>query len=320
MLEDRDYMRQPEYHDSGWRPSFHPRWSWTVVLLMVYALVFVTQLIVQKAFPGNDFFRGHPILSKDGLELIPGYLPLSVEGLAHGYVWQLVTYQFLHANWLHILGNSWVIYVFGREVESMLGGRRFLVLMFSSGILGGIFQMLVALLWPGYFGTHMQGPQFFSGETVGASACAFGLVAVYALMYPERELTMLIFFVIPLHLRAKMLLFGEAVLALAGFAFPDVIMPGVAHAAHLGGMVMGWFFVRKIVQGDWSRLGGFLHPAEKRPPRRPVLEPLEEKSETGFVESEVDPILDKISAHGLQSLTPREREILEAARKHINRS
>jgi predicted DNA binding protein len=93
----------------------------------------------------------------------------------------------------------------------------------------------------------------------------------------------------------------------------------VAHAAHLGGMAMGWFFVRKILQGDWSRLTGALRPAKKVLPRRISPEPLEKKSAAGFVESEVDPILDKISAHGLQSLTPREREILEAARKHIRR-
>ena len=306
MLEDRDYMRQPEYHDSGWRPSFHPRWSWTVMFLIAYAIVF----LVEQLFPNNSFFQGHEIVTSDGVGIFPGYLPLSTQGIEHGFVWQLVTYQFMHKGWVHILMNSWVIYVFGREVESILGGKRFLALMFSSGIIGGVFQIIVALLWPQYFG----------GAVVGASACGFGLVAAYAMLFPERELTMLILFVIPVHMRAKTLLIASAVLAVTGFAFPNIIMPGVAHAAHLGGMVMGWFFVRKIMQGDWSRLGGFLHSAEKRSPRRPALEPLEKEDETGFVESDVDPILDKISAHGLHSLTPREREILEAARKHINRS
>ena len=282
-------------------------------------MVFLAELAAQQFFPNNNFFHGHDVLTANGVEIIPGYLPLSVQGLAHGYVWQLVTYQFMHASWLHILGNSWVIYAFGREVEAMLGGRKFLALVFSSGIVGGVCQVLVALVWPQYFGAHLEGAQFFSGETVGASACAFGLVAAFALIFPERELTMLIFFVIPVRMRAKTLLIGSAVLAVTGFAFPNVIMPGVAHAAHLGGMVMGWFFVRKILQGDWSRLAGALHPAETRALRRPVLEPLAEKGPAGFVESEVDPILDKISAHGLQSLTTREREILEAARKHIKR-
>ena len=299
-------MRQPEYNDSGWRPRFRLRWSWTVLLLIAYAVVF----LAEQFFPKSHFFQGYESMAKGTAEFFPGYLPLSLEGIQHGYVWQLVTYQFMHAGWLHIFLNSWVIYFFGRELEEVLGGKKFLALMFSSGIVGGIFQVLVASVWPQYFG----------GSVVGASACGFGLIAAFAMMFPERELTLLLMFVIPVTLRARTLLIGSAVVALAGFSFPKIIMPGVAHAAHLGGMAMGWFFVRKILQGDWSRLGGALRPAEKAGPARPRLEPLEKTPGGDFVESEVDPILDKISAHGIQSLTAREREILEAARKQIRRS
>jgi membrane associated rhomboid family serine protease len=305
MIDDRDYMRQPEYNEPGWRPRFRFQWSWTVTFLTAYIVVFIAELAAQKFFPNNNFFQGH----QEGIQVFPGYLPLSLEGLEHGYIWQLVTYQFMHAGLFHLLANSWVIYMFGRELEAILGARKFLAVMFSTGIVGGVFQVLVAWLWPQYFG----------GAVVGASASAFGLVAVYALLFPDRELTLLIFFVIPLHIRAKTMLIGFVVLALTGFAFPDAIMPGVAHAAHLGGMAMGWFFVRKILQGDWSRLQGALHPAEKSSSRRPSLEPLDDKPAGGFVESEVDPILDKISAHGLQSLTAREREILETARHKLKK-
>jgi len=315
MLEDRDYMRQPDDHGSGWRPGGRPRWSWTVVFLIAYAVVFVAE----QLFPNNILFQGRHILTKDGVEIIPGYLPLSVEGIAHGYVWQLLTYQFMHSGWLHILGNSWVIYVFGREVESILGGRKFLALMISSGILGGVFQVFVAFVWPQYFGAHMEGFRFFSGEVVGASACAFGLVAAYAMFFPERELTMLLLFIIPVHMRAKTLLIGSAVLAVTGFAFPNVIMPGVAHAAHLGGMAMGWFFVRKILQGDWSRLGGALRPAEKRRSSQLKTTSADENPESGYSEEQVNAILDKISAQGIQSLSRREREILESARKQMGK-
>jgi membrane associated rhomboid family serine protease len=293
MLEDRDYMRQPEYDDSRWRPRFQPRCSWTVILLAAYAAMFLAELVVARFFPGQAG--------------VFDYLALSVPGIEHGFVWQLVTYQFMHAGFWHLALNCWAIYTFGRELEALLGGKKFLALMFSSGIVGGVFQILVALVWP----------QLFGGPVVGASACAFGLVAAFALIFPERELTMLIFFVIPVHLRAQTLLIISAVLAVAGIAFP---MDNVANAAHLGGMAMGWFFVRKILQGDWSRLTGALRPAKKVLPRRPVLEPAEPKGDTDFLESEVDPILDKISAHGIQSLTPREREILETARNRITRA
>ena len=137
MLEDRDYMRQPEYNEPRWTPRFRFHWSWTVVLLAAYAAVFLSERLTERFFPAQSFFFD--------------YLPLSKTGLEHGYVWQLLTYQFMHAGWLHIFMNSWVIYVFGREVESLLGGKKFLALMFSSGIVGGVFQVLAACVWPQYF-------------------------------------------------------------------------------------------------------------------------------------------------------------------------
>jgi len=308
MLDDRDYMRQPEYREPRWFPGLRWRWSWTVVLLIAYAGMFVAQLVANYFFPDNPVFNTRLITTNAGVGVVPSWLPLSVEGLEHGYVWQLVTYQFLHAGWLHLIFNGWAIFLFGRELEDLLGRKKFLSLVFSSGIFGGVLQALVALLWPQYFG----------GPVVGASACAFGLVAAYATLFPEQELTLFLYF-IPVQLRAKTLLYGSAALAWAGFAFPRYIMPGTAHAAHLGGMAMGWFFVRKILQGDWSRLEGFLHPARKTLPARPTLE-LEEKNPLAdFMASEVDPILEKISAHGIQSLTAREREILEKARAQIQR-
>src|ERR1017187_398267 len=289
MLEDRDYMRQPEFEEQRWRPNLRLRWSWTTVLLAAYALVFLAELIMARFASGNHFFS---------------YLALSREGITNGYVWQLITYQFMHAGWLHLLLNCWAIYVFGRELELLLGGRRFLALTFSSGIIGGVFQVLTAMVWPA----------LFDGPVVGASACAFGLVAAFAMIFPERELTMLIFFVIPVRMRAKTLLIFSAVLAVMGIVFP---WDNVANAAHLGGMAMGWFYVKKILKNP-----ALIDAVEERqiiPPklvRKKTVMP-EEKSAGEFLESEVDPILDKISAHGIHSLTARERAVLEAARKKM---
>lgn len=308
MLEDRDYMRQPDFYGPRWSPRLRLRWSWTMILLAAYAIMFVAQLIANHLDPENPVFNTRLVETNAGVIVEPGWLPLSVEGVERGYVWQFVTYQFLHAGWLHLLLNGWAIFLFGRELEDLLGGKKFLALFFSGGIVGGVLQALVAFLWPQYFG----------GSVVGASACAFGLVAAFAMLFPERELTLLLFYFIPVHLRAKTLLYGSAALAWAGFAFPRYIMPGTAHAAHLGGMAMGWFFVRKILQGDWSRLEGFLHPARKTPPNRPARKPFD-SVESDSVEAEVDSILDKISAHGIQSLTASEREILEKARAKMQR-
>jgi membrane associated rhomboid family serine protease len=285
MLEDRDYMRQPEFGEQRWRPAFRWRWSWTMILLVAYLIVFLAELAVGRFFPGKNFF---------------GYLALSRTGIEHGFAWQLVTYQFLHAGWLHLLLNCWAIYIFGTELEHLLGGRRYLALVFSSGIVGGILQVLTAIVWP----------QLFDGAIVGASACAFGLVAAFAFIFPERELTLLLFFVIPVRLRAKTLLILCAVIALMGIIFP---WDNVANAAHLGGMATGWFYARQIYSRNWQPrlLKKANSPADSWKNRAP------ENTATEFVANEVDPILDKISAHGIQSLTARERAVLEAARKKM---
>jgi len=283
MLEDRDYMRQPVY--------YRPRVSFTVALLIVNAIVFLVECALSshplRLAPDNSFFYN--------------YFALSLEGLEHGWVWQLLTYQFMHAGLLHIFLNSWAIYVFGREIEETLGPQKFLALFLTSGVIGGIFQALASWIWPHYFG----------GAVVGASSGAFGLVAAFAILYPDRELTLLLFFVLPLTLRAETLLILSAALALFGIAFPT---GNIADVAHLGGMLTGIVFVRQFIQGRWN------WPRWKFSARRAASrEPEGDVSTDEFLQTEVDPILDKISAHGIQSLTEHERKILEKARAKMTK-
>lgn len=308
MLEDRDYMRQPVY--------YRPYMSLTVALLVANAVVFLIECILSsnptRLVPDNPFFYY--------------YFALSLEGLAHGYLWQLLTYQFMHSGLLHIFLNCWAIYVFGRAMEETLGPRKFLMLYFSSGVIGGLVEMLGALVWPSHFGTAV----------VGASAAALGLVAAFATLYPERELTLLLFFVLPVTLRAKYLLWGTALLSVFCILFPGswlaVLMGGnIAHAAHLGGMLTGILFVRQFIQGRWPwppwrtlsprrvapREFAVTRAGQGKFWRSAAGKPDEELSTDEFVKSEVDPILDKISAHGIQSLTARERDILEKARSKM---
>jgi membrane associated rhomboid family serine protease len=292
MLEDRDYMRQPEYGR---------RLSLTVALIIVNAMVFLFELLVS----------GY----SHSLHIENYYFALSVEGLKNGFVWQLLTFQFMHAGLWHLVFNCWAIYVFGRTIEETLGWKKFLILYLSSGVVGGICQVLVALLWPDLFG----------GPVVGASAGGFGLIAAYAVLFPERELLLLLFFILPIRLSAKMLLLLSAVLALAGIVFP---IGNIANAAHLGGMLAGVVFIRYFIQGRWPQ---WEFPSRRAAPRERVStragkssfwrsaanKPDEELSTDEFVKSEVDPILEKISRHGIHSLTAREREILEKARSRM---
>jgi len=311
MLEDRDYMRQTDYYRSGL--------SLTVALLMANVLVFLVECLLSptpmRLRPDNAFFYQ--------------YFALSLEGLEHGYVWQLFTYQFMHSSLLHIFLNCWAIYVFGRVLEEALGPGKFLALYFSSGVVGGLVQMLGAFVWPGHIGLE---------PVVGASAAALGLVAAFAALYPEQELTLLLFFVLPVTLRAKYLLWGTALLSLCCILFPDsglamLIGGNIAHAAHLGGMLMGVVFVRHFIQGRWQWPPWGTALLRRVRPREFVTtragkgkfwrsaanQPEEDLSTDEFVKSEVDPILDKISAHGIQSLTAREREILEKARSKMGK-
>ncbi len=293
MLEDRDYMRAPS---SGWR------WSLTTVLLLVNAIAFVVQKAAETYVPTFP---------------TRGYFALSVAGLQHGYVWQLLTYQFMHANLLHLLGNLLVLYFFGRTIEEDMGRGRFLTIYFGSGVFGALLQLTASELLP----------RHFAGGVLGASAGVFGLVAAFATLYPERPLTLLVFFVLPVSIRAKYLLACEIALALVGLAIP---MDNVAHAAHLGGIMVGFAMARWGSRSAWtSPLSGRVrrmsrsralaevirsHGSRQARPVAPEdLPPAE------FISKEVDPILDKISAHGIQSLTPRERRILEAASSRMER-
>ena len=279
MLEDRDYMREPDEYQSG---RFGVRWSsLTVKFLVAYALVFLLEQFLTAAAPANES-HFHELFA------------LSNWGLAHGYVWQFVTYQFMHSGFLHLLFNGWAIYSFGLALESQLGARRFGALMLASGILGGVLQSIAAFLWPHYFG----------GPVVGASACAFGLVAAYAVLQPNLSLQLLVFFVIPVTLSARNLLIVSFVIALIGFGMHA---DNVAHAAHLGGMAAGWAYARIVL----PRMG-----------RKVSYDEVESKSESPggspFSASEVDAILDKIAAR--KNITAKEKAILEAASKKMNRS
>jgi membrane associated rhomboid family serine protease len=294
VIDDRDYMREPEFGSSRWSPRFGWRWSLTVGFLIAYATVFLAEKLSPQI---GKFFQD--------------YLALNNEGLAHGYVWQLVTYQFMHANFLHLFFNGWAIYALGTELEEQLGRGRFTALMLSSGIIGGVFQALLTWLSPRLF------PDTY---VVGASACAFGLVAAYAFLFPERELTMFVFFVIPVTVAAKMLLLVSAAMAAIGVVVGIYYPTHMANAAHLGGMAMGWFFVRCILRTNWNRLSSTMEPERKSRWRQSKPEPDEMKDDTAFLQNQVDAILDKITASGIKSLTTREREILESARKKMTRS
>jgi membrane associated rhomboid family serine protease len=235
---------------------------------------------------------------------------LSADGLTHGRVWQLLTFQFLHGGVWHLAGNLFGLWMFGRVVEAHLGSNRLLKIYFISGIAGGLLQALLGWI----------SPRFFGDSVVGASAGVVGLLAAFAMLEPDR--TIYLWLVVPLRMRQFFFLS-------AGIAAFFVAFPGnthVAHAAHLGGLLAGAALIH------WDLLAPKFSDGRRKfesPPRRfelvkaafgksenwqkPTAE-VDDASPAEFISREVDPILEKISAHGIHSLTERERKILEDAR------
>ena len=281
------------------------RRSATVMLVLINVVAFVLQQLLMSRYP--DFLY---------------YSALSLDGLRHGFVWQLLSFQFLHASVTHLLSNCLAIYFLGRAVEEAVGRWPFVVLYFVSGVMGGLFQALTGLVLT-LAGSSLG--VIFAGPVIGASAGAFGVAAAFAMLFPESLL--LLFFIVPI--RAKYLLVLEGLIAVLGMF--GVLLPGLAHAAHLGGMLTGMFFVRYAIHWHWE--WPQLRRPRPQPPRRLVRvstgssalwnrnrdTAVEDLPPEEFLSKEVDPILDKISAHGIHSLTERERRILEAAREKMGK-
>src|SRR5690349_17749297 len=189
-LSDRFYMRD----------SYHaPRMTTRLIVVLIAA--FLVQSIL--------LFYGDVAISE--------HLALSVDGLKHGKVWQLVTFQFLHSvpwPW-HVLFNCLGLYFFGRPVEEMVGERKFLALYLLSGVCGGLLQVLTTAVLP----RHPDIP------VVGASAGVCGMIAIFCSINPMQELTTWIYF-LPITIRARYFL-----LFLGGFSAFGTLIP-VSAIAH----------------------------------------------------------------------------------------
>ena len=140
--------------------------------------------------------------------------------------WQIVSYAFLHGGFAHLLINMFAVYMFGADLERVWGGRRYLGYYMACGIAAGLSQLLVAA-WTG--GDY---------PTIGASGAVFGLLLAFAIYFPRRVIIPLIP-PIPMPARVFVALYGalELILGVTG------TQAGVAHFAHLGGMLGGYLLI-----------------------------------------------------------------------------
>jgi membrane associated rhomboid family serine protease len=149
-------------------------------------------------------------------------------GAAGFHAWQVVTYGFLHGGLLHLFFNMFALYMFGGEIERTIGARRFLQYWFAAVVAAAITQLVVSAV--------TQGPPY---PTVGASGGVFGVLLAFGLFFPNRILVLL-FPPIPMPAWLFVTLYGaiELYLGVTG------TQAGVAHFAHLGGMLGGWLMLR----------------------------------------------------------------------------
>jgi membrane associated rhomboid family serine protease len=296
--------------EGGGRPPL----SCTQILIIALVGIFALQCVNDVYFrTGVDFYLG----------LTPAWL-------TKGWVWQLFTFQVMHVGVLHILCNLLSLWFFGPFVESVVGARRFLLFFFGCGLVGGLLQGILMVLFPNHFAA------FVFGASAGTSA----MFAIFARLEPGCVVR--VFCILPV--RALTLLWALMAISLFFTLVPSGRGGSVAHAAHLGGMLAGLAVVRLGWHQDfrtlpWENLGERIRgwfrprPGHSVQKARPLVKvssvssqgwvedqrEIEELPQGDFISKEVDPILDKISAHGIQSLTERERKILDKARSKMGR-
>lgn len=269
---------------SGRKPSsFTRRWAQRprVILLGLIGanvIAFVAQLFLDAYQPG----------------FVREYLGLSDHGIHAAYGWQFFTAIFLHDGPWHLVGNMFILYLLGRDVESIIGQRQFLFLYLAgaaAGELGHLFLMPA------------------TSVLFAASGGVAAVLVAYATILPELELTSMIFLLLPVRLKAKYLACGAFAIAIWGVTLDRG--GAVAHSAYLGGIGAGWVYAHLLGFGRASILQRALRQHRVDVERYRAMTPDQ------FISEEVDPILDKISREGLQSLTWSERRTLARAQEKI---
>ncbi len=220
--------------------------------------------------------------------------------LLHGFVklevWRVVTYQFLHANFMHLFFNMFGLFMFGGMVEQYLGRKQFLSYYLLCGISGGLLYLIFVAL--AAINVPLPGTLAATSITtplIGASAGVFGVVIACAKISPDQRV-MLLFPPIPMKL--KWLAYGYV-----AFAAGNLILGGQnagGDAAHIGGAIAGYFFIRRV-----HLLRGFLDFGLGPAPRG------QSPGQNTRLQKKADKILDKVRDKGMQSLTEREKKVLQ---------
>ena len=264
---------------------FIRRWSVgrpsvTALLIALSGGAFVAQMITEFCLGGDGLFRH--------------WLALDGHSIHLRQYWTFLTFPLLHdSNPLHLLANMVLLFFAGREVEPIVGRRHFLGLFLGGNLLGGIAHWLAM-------------PDV---QLVGVTAGVTAVFVAFTTILPELEVTVHLFFVLPLRLRAKYL--AIALLALSAVFWVTLTMRVIGPAGMLAAGVFAWVYVKQLGFGNPLAIQRYIFAKRQRAAR------LERMSPDQFISVEIDPILEKISTHGMHSLSRAERKILEQGRGKI---
>ncbi len=247
-------------------------------LLALNLAIFVGQLLLDVCQPGS----------------VRQYLALSQEGIDQAYSWQFITALFLHNGPWHLLGNLLIFYLLGRDLEVIIGQRHLIYLYLAGGIAGELGHLFL-----------LPSTTVLYGACGGVAA----VVAAYATILPELELTAMMFFLVPVRLKAKHIAYAATGLAAVLIC---VDRHGVVlHSAYLGGGAAGWLYAHLLGFGQPSFLQRFLRHQKLEAER------IRHLSVDDLIRQEIDPLLEKISRDGIFSLTRAERRLLSQARQRM---
>ena len=268
-----------QYTSSGFRQSFNRPTisipSGVKFLLIVNIIVFILiELSGQKSLLFRTF----------------GLVPSLVWNKFK--IWQLFTYLFIHGGIFHIFFNMFVLWMFGKDLESQWGKMEFLLFYFVCGIGAGLITVL--------FSVNSIVP------IVGASGAIYGLLLAYGFTYPNQMVYMYGLF--PLKVKYMVLGLG----AIAFFASLSTSQSNVSHITHLSGMIIGLIFIYfnlnwKVIKLWYirMRLKGLSQ------------QPAKQDNEEAQMKKQVDKILDKLNDSGWDSLTEQEENYLTQASKRL---
>jgi membrane associated rhomboid family serine protease len=246
--------------------------------------------------------------------------------------WQLITYQFLHGDFFHIFFNLFALWMFGIELETLWGTKKFIIFYLLCGIGAGLTQVFISPL----LDNVLVALPFFSASqialpTVGASGSVFGILLAFGLTYPDRPIFMFpLFFPIPA--KYFVMIYAGMSVVLGVSSSGD----GVAHFAHLGGALSGFLLIKfgdklgiySLFRRKQEYIGSTYQAYEKNVFKTDFIkdpEPKRTNSPKNFVmvngeiipQAKIDELLDKISATGYQNLSEDEKQLLVELSKKL---